>query len=280
MPLFNLLKSAVGTCPFCNQKASILSREHPDCRRAHQAGWKEMVELAADAAKSHEFNPNSLRVSLAEIARRSYGDGSTFHQALEEGWRRAVRKSRAGREHHSRRGIQTPEVPGPAGTEPEQRPRLCNGTTEPDIQAEAHGADPSRHHHSRRRRPPSETTLKSSPESRVRLGSLIHTGVHTSVVKAAVLREIAECVVPKDRTSRGRSPSTGQTSRPVTSKPESAGPEQRYRPGRHSQYETAVEHSPAAGGNAGSWVLSPGNKCQRRRYPGATGGATPDPGHQ
>ena len=93
MTLSNLLKSAAGTCPFCHQKAGILSREHPDCRRAHQAGWKEMVELAADAAKSHEFNPNSLRVSLAEIARRSYGDGSTFHQALEEGWRRAVRKA-------------------------------------------------------------------------------------------------------------------------------------------------------------------------------------------
>ena len=93
MPLSNLLKSAARTCPFCHQKAGILSREHPDCRRAHQAGWKEMVELAADAAKSHEFNPNSLRVSLAEIARRSYGDGSTFNQALEEGWRRAVRKA-------------------------------------------------------------------------------------------------------------------------------------------------------------------------------------------
>ena len=93
MPLSNLLKSAARTCPFCHQKAGILSREHPDCRRAHQAGWNEMVELAADAAKSHEFNPNSLRVSLAEIARRSYGDGSTFHQALEEGWRRAVRNA-------------------------------------------------------------------------------------------------------------------------------------------------------------------------------------------
>ena len=93
MPLSNLLKSAAGTCPFCNQKAGILSREHPGCRRTFQAGWNEMVELAADAAKSHEFNPNSLRVSLAEIARRSYGDGSTFNQALEEGWRRAVRKA-------------------------------------------------------------------------------------------------------------------------------------------------------------------------------------------
>ena len=93
MPLSNLLKSAAGTCPFCNQKAGILSREHPECRRAHQAGWNEMVRLAADAAGSHEFNPNYLQVSLTEIARRSYGNASTVTRALEEGWRRAVRKA-------------------------------------------------------------------------------------------------------------------------------------------------------------------------------------------
>ena len=29
MPLSNLLKSAAGTCPFCHQRAGILSREHP-----------------------------------------------------------------------------------------------------------------------------------------------------------------------------------------------------------------------------------------------------------
>ena len=46
MPLSNLLKSAAGTCPFCHQKAGILSREHPECRRAHQAGWHEMVQLS------------------------------------------------------------------------------------------------------------------------------------------------------------------------------------------------------------------------------------------
>jgi hypothetical protein len=73
MPLSNLLKSAAGTCPFCRQKAGILSREHPDCRRTFQAGWNEMVRLASDAARSHEFHANSLRVSLTEIARRSYG---------------------------------------------------------------------------------------------------------------------------------------------------------------------------------------------------------------
>ena len=95
MSLSNLLRSAAGTCPFCNQKAGILSREHSQCRRTYQAGRDEMVRLAADAARSHEFNPNSLRVSLAEIARRSFRDASTVARALEEGWRRAVRHAAA-----------------------------------------------------------------------------------------------------------------------------------------------------------------------------------------
>ena len=70
MPLSNLLKSVAGTCRFCRQQAGILSRSHTECRRAFQAGWNEMVRLAGFAARSHEFNPNSLQVSLAEIARR------------------------------------------------------------------------------------------------------------------------------------------------------------------------------------------------------------------
>ena len=95
MPLSNPLKSAAGTCPFCHQKGGILSREHPECRRTFQAGWNEMVRLAWGAARSHEFNANSLQVSLAEIARRSYGDASTVARALEEGWRGAVKKAAA-----------------------------------------------------------------------------------------------------------------------------------------------------------------------------------------
>ena len=65
MPLSNLLKSAAGTCPFCRQRAGILSREHPECRRTHQAGWDRMIRLAGGAARSHDFHANSLRVSLA-----------------------------------------------------------------------------------------------------------------------------------------------------------------------------------------------------------------------
>ena len=95
MPLSNPLKSAAGTCPFCHQKAGILSREHPECRRTFQAGWNEMVRLAWGAARSHEFNANSLQVALTEIAKRSFGDASTVARALEEGWRRALRHAAA-----------------------------------------------------------------------------------------------------------------------------------------------------------------------------------------
>ncbi len=90
MPLTNLLKSAAGTCRYCGQKAGILSRDHSECSRIHQAGWNEMVELAAQAARSRQFDEKSLRLSLADIAQRSYGDGMTVNQALEQGWKRGV----------------------------------------------------------------------------------------------------------------------------------------------------------------------------------------------
>ena len=56
MPLSNLLKSAAGTCPFCNQKAGVLSRSHSQCRRTYKASWTEMVNLAAEAARTHTFD--------------------------------------------------------------------------------------------------------------------------------------------------------------------------------------------------------------------------------
>ena len=43
MPLSNLLKSAAGTCPFCNQKAGILSREHPLRRRTLWGGRQKRI---------------------------------------------------------------------------------------------------------------------------------------------------------------------------------------------------------------------------------------------
>ena len=90
MPFSNILQSITGTCPFCHQKAGIISREHSQCRRTHQAGWNEMVQLAAQATASQTFDEQSLRLSLAGMAKRSYGDDNTVNQALEEGWKQGV----------------------------------------------------------------------------------------------------------------------------------------------------------------------------------------------
>ena len=117
-----------GTCPFCNQKAGILSREHQGCRRTFHAGWDEMVRLASGAARSHEFHANSLQVSLAEIARRSYGDGSTVNQALEEGWKQEIAHAMADgimtqdeEAHSGSSGTSSPQspwkTPNPTGTD-------------------------------------------------------------------------------------------------------------------------------------------------------------------
>ena len=89
MPLSNLLKCAAGTCWYCGQKAGVLNRDHPDCRRTFDTGFQEMVNLAAEAARAHSFDEKALRLSLAEIARRPYVNGATVNQARGEGWKRA-----------------------------------------------------------------------------------------------------------------------------------------------------------------------------------------------
>ena len=86
----HLLHAGAGTCSFCRQKAGILSRAHRDCQETFKAGWTEMVNLAADAARTHKFDEKTLRLTLAEIARRSHGDGATANQALLEGWKQGV----------------------------------------------------------------------------------------------------------------------------------------------------------------------------------------------
>ena len=95
MPLSNLLKSAAGTCRCWGQKAGVLSRSHSGCRRTFDVGLQEMVSLAAEAARTDRFDEKTLRLSLAEIARRSFGDGATVNQALEEGWKLGVTHSMA-----------------------------------------------------------------------------------------------------------------------------------------------------------------------------------------
>ena len=70
-----------------NEKASIPSRELDQCRRTYDTGFQEMVNLAAEAARTHQFDEKALRLTLAEIASRSYGECTTVNQALKEGWK-------------------------------------------------------------------------------------------------------------------------------------------------------------------------------------------------
>ena len=49
-----------------------------------------MVQLAAQAAASHDFDDKTLRLSLAEIAHRSYEDDTTINQAMDESWKQAI----------------------------------------------------------------------------------------------------------------------------------------------------------------------------------------------
>ena len=97
MPLSNLLKSVAGTCLFCNHKAGILSREHGQCRRTYDAGFQEMITLAADAIRIHTFDEKTLRIALVDIAKRPYGNSTTVNQAIEEGWKQGVAHSMADR---------------------------------------------------------------------------------------------------------------------------------------------------------------------------------------
>ena len=49
-----------------------------------------MVAIAAEAVRPHHFYEKTLRLTLAEIAGRSYGDGATVNEALEEVWKQGV----------------------------------------------------------------------------------------------------------------------------------------------------------------------------------------------
>ena len=63
--------------------------------RGPPADWQEMVQLAADATRTRSFDEKTLRLSLAEIARRSHWDSATVNEAFEEGWKQGVASAMA-----------------------------------------------------------------------------------------------------------------------------------------------------------------------------------------
>ena len=90
MPITRFLQSMSSTCRHCGQPAGIFQNRHPQCRQIHQAGFQEMVQLAAQAASAHTFNEAALRQTLGAIANRSRATGEDIDRALEEGFRQGV----------------------------------------------------------------------------------------------------------------------------------------------------------------------------------------------
>ena len=54
-----------------------------------------MVQLAAQAAGSPDFDESHLRLTLSAVAKISYGNEDAVNQPLEEGWRLDVDHSMA-----------------------------------------------------------------------------------------------------------------------------------------------------------------------------------------
>ena len=90
MPPARFLQSLGGTCRYCGQRTGLLQRDHPECRQTHQAGFEEMVQIAAQTASAHTFNEAALRQTLKAIAQRSHATDRDVARALEEGWKQGV----------------------------------------------------------------------------------------------------------------------------------------------------------------------------------------------
>jgi hypothetical protein len=76
-------------CQYCGQKAGFLRSVHPACRQQHDAGWSEMVELAAKVAETGN-EVDSLEPRLTQVASASYVPEGQIRGALVSGWERAV----------------------------------------------------------------------------------------------------------------------------------------------------------------------------------------------
>ena len=85
MPLTKIIDPLSSTCRYCGRKAGMLHRRrHQDCEETHRTGWQEMVSLVTQAAMGHSFNEAVLPQSLSAIANRSYATDEDVERALEE----------------------------------------------------------------------------------------------------------------------------------------------------------------------------------------------------
>ncbi len=208
-----------------------------------------MVELVADAVRFHAIHEKTLRLTLAEIAGRSYGDGATVNEALEEGWKQGVAHSMAdgihtqaeetlAREFRNRLVLDSADIDRKAA---EQLERASTDRLVLDARLAAIAVFDGGAHLDSLTETLRQSTLSHDDQTLLLVqaweaaveGALKNGlftldeenalnryishfnlsqvqmdahGVHTSLIKAAVLREIAEGVVPDRQNIKGAIP--------------------------------------------------------------------------
>ena len=208
-----------------------------------------MVALAAEAARTHSFDEKALRLSLAEIARRSFGDGATVNQALEEGWKQgslhstddgilAQQEETLLREFRDRLALDSPNIDRKAAAELE---RASTDRLMLDARLAAIAVDDPDAHLNELTASLKQSGLNHSQQTDllvraweaavegtledglltldeenaltrymdhfgITAGQVNQNGVLTTMVQAAVIRDVASGVVPQRQNIAGRVP--------------------------------------------------------------------------
>ena len=81
----------MGQCSYCGDNAGFLRSKHTNCKTIHAIGFEKMVDKAAKAATSSDFNEAALRSSLAGIASQSFASNEDIDVAIARGWARSVK---------------------------------------------------------------------------------------------------------------------------------------------------------------------------------------------
>ena len=79
----------MGQCSYCGGNAGFFRSQHKACRSRYSYGFRQMVDLAAEAATRDDFSEAVLRKSLAGIANQSYASDD-IDTAIARGWARSV----------------------------------------------------------------------------------------------------------------------------------------------------------------------------------------------
>jgi hypothetical protein len=78
----------IGRCKYCLNK-NLFGKPHKECLKKYDDGWREMVTLAANAAKNGDLSDN-LKNNLDKIAKLSFIENYQLKDVVVKGWEQAT----------------------------------------------------------------------------------------------------------------------------------------------------------------------------------------------